>query len=474
VTASVNEPPLFFYRNALYNLRSPEGPGMKTKSVKTAAAAIAVCWLGAVALRAGAAPEPQSPPKPAADVPTFSKDVAPILYKNCTTCHRPGEIAPMSLLTYDDARPHAKAIRDEINEGHMPPWHANAPRGTFANERLLTDAERDTLLKWASNGAPKGDPADLPPVPKYTDGWSLGTPDAVFEMIEPYKVPAEGEIQYEYFYIPTNFTEAKWVKSIEVRPSSRAVVHHVLVYYRAAPDMQRTAVLQPNPELSRTPPERPSTGIRTSAPRPGLPPRRLIASYAPGTSQQVAPEGTAFRLEPGGIIELQMHYTTNGEAATDRTRVGLIYARGEGLREVRAAAFINGSFTIPAGAKDVAVNSEVGFLQDTTVWGLLPHTHLRGTRWLYVLELPDGSKKTILDVLKYDFNWQTYYMFKEPLVIPKGSKIVATAWYDNSPSNKFNPDAKVDVKWGDQTWEEMQYTGILFSPVNAPAPGGSK
>lgn len=431
---------------------------MKTHMTLLGAAAVV---FGATVLHAGRVLEQAAAP---ASVPTFSKDVAPILFRNCTSCHRPGEIAPMSLLTYEDARPWAKAIRDEVGEGHMPPWHAEAPHGTFVGERRLTEAEKATLLAWASNGAPQGDLKDLPPAPTYTDGWMIGKPDVVLEMAEDYKVPADGVVQYEYFYIPTNFTDARWVKAIEVRPGNRSVVHHVLVYYRAAPDLQRTPVLQPNAEQSRTPPANRTVGVRANPPRPGMPPRRILGTYAPGTNPQIMPAGTALRLEPGGILELQMHYTTTGEAASDRTKVGLVFAKEEGLREVRASQFINGAFTLPAGAADVAVDAEVGFLQDTTIWGIFPHTHLRGTKWRYVLELPDGTKRTILDVPRYDFNWQHYYMFKEPLEIPKGSKIVSTAWYDNSTRNKANPDPKTDVKWGEQTWEEMQYTGLLFSP----------
>jgi hypothetical protein len=399
-----------------------------------------------------------------AATPTFSKDVAPILYKNCTTCHRPGEIAPMSLLTYANARPWAKAIRDEVSEGHMPPWHADAPHGTFLNERGLTEAERETLIKWANGGAPQGNADDLPPVPKYADGWQIGKPDAVFEMQEEYKVPAEGVVQYEYFYIPTNFTEPKWVQAIEVRPGNREVVHHVLVYYRAKPDLQRTPVLRPNRERTVFP--EPTAGQRPQ--RKDMPPQRLLATYAPGTNPQVMPAGTALRLEPGGIIELQMHYTTNGEAAGDRTKVGLVFSKEPAPREVRPSQFVNTTFTLPAGAADVAVEADVEFLQDTTLWGLFPHTHLRGKKWEYKLILPDGTSKTILSVPRYDFNWQTYYMFREPLLVPKGAKIISTAWYDNSAGNKSNPDPKVDVKWGDQTWEEMQYTGVLFSPVQSP------
>jgi len=422
-----------------------------------------VLWFGAFTVaRLGAAD--QYAPKPATSVPTFAKDVAPILYKNCTTCHRPGEIAPMSLLTYQDARPWAKAIRDEVADRKMPPWHADAPHGTFLNERGLTDTERDTLVRWASGGAPLGDPKDLPAAPEYAQGWSIGKPDVVLEMQEDYKIPADGVVQYEFFYIPTTFTEPKWVKAIEVRPGNRALVHHVLVYYRAKPDLQRTPVLRQNPTTARLPKAAP--GQRPQ--REDLPPPRLLATYAPGTSPQMAPEGTAFRLEPGGVIELQMHYTTNGEAGTDRTKVGLKLADEPSPREIRPSHFFNGMFTLPAGATDVSVDADVEFLQDTTVWGLFPHTHLRGKKWEYKLVLPDGSSKTILSVPNYDFNWQTYYMFKEPLQIPKGAKIVATAWYDNSAGNVSNPDPKVDVKWGDQTWEEMQYTGILFSPAKPP------
>jgi hypothetical protein len=422
----------------------------------------AALWFGALVAAA-----PQYAKPSAADVPTFSKDVAPILYTHCTDCHRPGEIAPMSLMTYQDARPWARAIRDEVGDGTMPPWHAEAPHGTFLNERRLSDGEKDTLLKWAANGAPEGDPKDLPPLPTYADGWMIGTPDAIFEVDEPYTVPAEGIVQYEYLYVATNFKEPKWVQAIEVRPGARSVVHHALVFYRAVPDIERTPVLRPNVAQSRLPMP---TARGQRPPRAGLPPQRLLATYAPGTNPQHAPEGTAFRLEPGGILELQMHYTTTGEATVDRTKIGLVFAKNpEGLREVRASHFLNATLQLPAGAADVAVDAELTFLQETTVWGLFPHTHLRGTKWRYVLEMPDGTRKIVLDVPRYNFNWQTYYLFTEPLQVPQGAKLVSTAWYDNSPANRSNPDPTVDVTWGDQTWEEMQYTGVLFSPAAKPS-----
>ena len=418
---------------------------------------LVVLWLGALASTSG-----QTKPESAVANPTYTKDIAPILFKNCTGCHRPGEIAPMSLLTYDDVRPHAKAIRDEVSEGHMPPWHAEAPAGTFLNERSLTDAERKTLLQWVAAGAPEGNRNDLPATPTYPDGWSIGTPDVVFEMPEEYKVPAEGVIEYEYFYIPTNFTEPKWIQAIELRPGNREVVHHALAFYRATPDMKREPVIRQNREQMVTPPP---TRQATRPQRRDQTPSRLLATYAPGTNPQVLRPGTAIRLEPGGVIELQMHYTANGKAAGDRTKVGLIFSKEASPREVRVAHFFNGTLVLPAGAAETRVDADLSFVTDTTVWGIFPHTHVRGKKWEYTLELPDGTKKVILSVPRYDFNWQTYYMFKEPLVVPKGSKLISSAWYDNSAANKSNPDPKMDVKWGDQTWEEMQYTGILFSPV---------
>jgi hypothetical protein len=410
-----------------------------------------------VVIAAGLIGHAQAPA--ASAVPTFNKDVAPILYANCASCHRPGEIAPMSLLTYAEARPWAQAIGRRVADNSMPPWHADAPEHTFVNERRLTAAQKDTIARWVSGGAPQGNPADLPPAPAFAAGWGIGKPDQVFEMLEDYAVPARGEIQYENFYIPTGFTEAKWLQGIEARPGNRGLVHHILVFYEAPPEARTAPVLLPNREDSQIA-ERPE-GQRPL--RQPIGPARLLATYAPGTDPQVFPAGTAVRLPPGGVLRLQMHYTSNGTAGTDRSKVGMIFAKEPPTTEMRVSQFLNGKLVIPAGASDQAVSTDVGFAQDATVWGLFPHTHVRGKRWSYALTLPDGTSTPILSVPKYDFNWQTYYMFKEPLRVPKGARIVSTAWYDNSAANRSNPDPSVTVRWGDQTWEEMQYTGILYS-----------
>ena len=400
----------------------------------------------------------RAPATPAS--PTFTRDVAPILYRNCVQCHRAGEIAPMSLLTYAEVRPWARAIRKATGEGVMPPWHADATEGTFENERRLSAAEKDVIARWVAAGAPEGDPNDLPPAPALVPGWRIGKPDAVFEMQEDFEIPATGTIEYEYFYIPTNFTDAKWLQAIEIRPGDRRLVHHALAFYQAPPDQPRAApVLKFIPEHVKLPPRK--AGRRP--PQNNDLPSRVLATYAPGTDPQVFRPGTALRLAPGGIIELQMHYTTNGKPGTDRTRVGMIFAKEPPVEELRASQFLNATLSIPAGAANHEVDTEVGFLQDVRLWGIFPHTHVRGRKWQYTIVLPDGTTRPLLSVPRYDFNWQTYYMFKEPMVLPKGARIVSAAWYDNSDRNPSNPDPTVEVKWGDQTWEEMQYTGFIYS-----------
>ena len=409
---------------------------------------------GAVALTAS-----QTRPTAASgQTPTFSHDVAPIVFKNCVSCHRPGESAPMSLLTYAAARPWARAMSRRVTDGTMPPWHADAATGTFENERRLTTEERAVITAWADAGAPEGDPKDLPATPTFAEGWSIGTPDAVFQMAADYAVPASGTIEYQYFTIPTNFTDTKWLQAIEVRPGNRALVHHVLMYYQAPPDgSDTTPIIGQAGLLNRAAPA-------AAAARPrALGQRQLLATYAPGTPPQSFRTGTAMRLPAGAVLVFQIHYTANGTAGMDRSKVGLIFAKEPPSTEIRAAQFINTLFTIPPGEADYRVNAETSFQQDATLWGVFPHTHVRGKRWNYVLALPDGTMKPLLSVPKYDFNWQTYYMFKEPLEIPKGARILSSAWYDNSASNRSNPDPTMAVRWGDQTWEEMQYTGLLVS-----------
>lgn len=389
-------------------------------------------------------------------VPTFTKDVAPVLYKNCVSCHRAGEIAPMPLLTYDETRPWAKSIREKVSTGDMPPWHADAPHGAFSNDRRLSDKDRETLIRWASNGAPKGDPKDLPPAPKFSDGWEIGNPDVVVAMNKPYDVPASGTIAYQYFTMETNFTEDKWVQAIEVRPGARKVVHHILVFCRepGKPSPREAAFKAVVPKLS-------NGGADLSAGRGAL-----IATTAPGTNAMIFDPGSALFVKAGSTLTFQIHYTANGTAATDLSSVGMIFAKQPPQIEIRNSAFINPVFTLPAGDGNKEVDSAIEFTQDVHIWALFPHTHLRGKSWEYRMIYPDGKSEVVLSVPKYDFNWQTYYVFSKPLIVPKGSRLEATAHYDNSVNNKFNPDPTKDVRWGEQTWQEMQYSGITYSIDN--------
>src|SRR5271154_296913 len=401
----------------------------------------------------------------AATAPTFSKDVAPILYKNCATCHRPGDIAPMSLLTYEQSRPWAKSIREKVSLGQMPPWHAAQAPGVFSNDRRLSDADKDTLVRWAAAGAPQGDPKDLPPSPKFTEGWEIGAPDVVLGMAKPYDVPASGTIAYQYFTIPTNFTEDKWVQAIEVRPGTRSVVHHVLVFSKepgAPPRTPAYTAVLPRP-----------LAVAQNANNADHPPSQqgpgtLIATTAPGTNAMIFEPGSAVRVRAGATLTFQIHYTANGKPATDTTSVGMIFAKEPPQQEIRNGAFTNVFLKLPAGSNNQGVDSVIQFNQNVHVTALFPHTHVRGKSWEYRLVYPNGSSEVVLSVPKYDFNWQTYYVFSKPLAIPKGALLEATAHYDNSDANPSNPNPKIDVHWGEQTWQEMQYSGITYFVDEAP------
>ena len=422
----------------------------------------------------------QGGPKAAA-VPTFNKDVAPIIYENCATCHRPGEIAPMSLLTYADARKWAKAIRDEVSDGTMPPWHADPKHGKFANDRSLSAAEKDTLTKWANGGAPEGDARDLPPLPVFAEGWQLGKPDTVLQLPVDYKVPADGFVEYEYFEIPTNFTKDEWLTGLEVRPGNRSVVHHVIVSTRAPTPERRPAAVTfgrgMNIPQGQSGGADGADGEGTTKRARGQslfpPPQRrgaMIGGFAPGSSVLKFDAGQAILIRAGSTIIVQMHYTTNGTEVTDRTKLGLFLAKEAPKVEMRMGTLVNGALLIPAGAPDYSIAAEMTITADITLRQMLPHTHLRGKSWEYTATYPDGRSEVILAVPKYDFNWQTDYVFAEPLKLPKGTKIRAVAHYDNSSANKANPDPKVDVKWGDQTWEEMMFTSFVYS-IDGVAPG---
>ncbi len=425
---------------------------------------------------AGVAAARHNPPLVAQDTePTFTADVAPIIYKNCASCHHPGGLGPFSLVEYDSVKKRVGDIEDAVRDGVMPPWHAEGPRGKFSNDRRLPDLDKATLLRWIASGARKGDMRAMPPKPEFPTGWEMGRPDAIVAMPEDFMVPASGTVEYQYFEIPTGFTEDKWIQAIEFKPGAREVVHHVLVYAKVPPAPVVAGAPRPAAPPPGAPAAKPLFVRKEQFDSPEDPPRldtlhppprrlgTLIGGTAPGTNMMVFPAGTALRLRAGTVLTFQMHYTAKGHAMHDRTSVGFRFAAGVPDDEMRMSAFINGAFTLPAGQKDIAVPSELEPTEAIKIWGILPHTHLRGTGWKYTLEKPDGSSEVVLDVPRYDFNWQTYYFFANPLDVPANAKLKSMAWYDNSATNKSNPDPTINVKWGDQTWEEMQYTAFLYT-----------
>jgi hypothetical protein len=421
-------------------------------------------FLFALAIAVALIPQTAPAARQTAESPTFSKDIAPIFYKNCVGCHRPGQIAPMSLLTYAEARPFARSIRTRIDLGTMPPWHAEAPVGVFSNDRRLTAAEKELIGRWVANGAPEGDPKDIPPAPVFPAEWMIGKPDAIVKMAQPYDVPASGTVRYQYFTIPTNFTEDKWVRAIEVRPGVQSVVHHVLVF---AGERRGAGARPPAPPFVDRPvgltgPLAQLAPLLGTASRAGNQQGTLIATMAPGTSPQTFEPG-AMRIRAGTSLTLQIHYTATGKTERDQTSVGFVFAKEPPAKEVHNASFVNVFFSIPPGAENHRVDSMIEFTADAHIVALFPHTHLRGKSWEYRMTYPDGREEVVLNVPHYDFNWQTYYQYAKPLAAPKGSKLLAIAHYDNSANNKSNPNPKSDVRWGDQTWEEMQYSGITYT-----------
>jgi hypothetical protein len=358
---------------------------------------------------------------------TFTKDVAPIFYKNCAECHRAGEIAPMSLVTYKEARPWARSIKEKVLIREMPPWHADPRHGQFLNDRRMSQQEIDTIVAWVDQGAKEGDPKDLPAPPRYPDGWNIGKPDAVFYLPEEFSVPAEGVVDYKYFTVPTNFTEDKWIQAAEIRPGNREVVHHVIVFVQKGAD------------------------------------RKLLVGYAPGEQPAIISPGLGKKIPAGASLVFQMHYTPTGTAGKDRSYVGLVFTKQPPKNELLTRPIMNMRFAIPPGDPNYRVESSFTFTEDGQIHSLMPHMHLRGKDFEYRVAFPDGTSKIILSVPKYDFAWQSYYVLKEPVRAPKGTRVDCVAHFDNSTKNKYNPDPTREVRWGDQTWEEMMIGWMSYT-----------
>lgn len=398
---------------------------------------------------------------------TFSKQVLPVLQKRCQECHRPGEAAPFSMLTYKDTRPWAKAMKEAVLTKKMPPWFADPAVGHFSNDRRLTPEEIQTLVSWVDQGAVEGDPKDAPPPLQFTEGWTIGKPDVVYEMPMDYLVPAKGTVEYTYFLLPKAFTEDKWIDKIEVRPGAKSVVHHVVMYARPQGSKwlkeMKPGVAWVEPEDTEPPKRAADTGDGQF----DLGEFEIVSVYVPGgVAYQTAP-GQARFVKAGSDLIFQLHYTASGKATADRTRVGIIFAKQPPRERVVNTFIMNTRFRIPPGAPDQVVDAKVTLNRDATLLNFFPHMHLRGKAFEYRVTYPDGRSETLFRMPKYDFNWQITYQLAEPLKLPKGTVITAVAHYDNSPNNPYNPDPTKEVFWGDQSWDEMLAGFVDFAiPVN--------
>ena len=389
---------------------------------------------------------------------TFSKDVAPILQKHCQICHRPGEAAPFSMLTYQQARPWAKAMKEAVLLKKMPPWSADPHYGKFSNDPSLSPADVDTLVAWADGGAPEGDVRDLPPQPTYVQGWSIPEPDVVYQFPRAFQIPATGTIEYQKVIVPSGFTEDKWVQFAEARPDDRAHIHHMILYVR-----------EPGSHWLRGEP----AGVFFVAPKvtgddtdTSALPSDFLVGYAPGQPPEKLPPGQGKLVKAGSDFVMEIHYTTNGRPGVDRSKFGLVFAKERPATRVLTLSATNGKFRIPPGDPNYRVDAEFVVGAGVKLAGLHPHMHGRGKDFEYRIVYPSGQSQTILRVPHYDWHWQLWYDLAQPLALPQGTRIECTAHFDNSPNNPYNADPTKEVTWGDQSWDEMM---VGFFNLQFPA-----
>jgi len=374
---------------------------------------------------------------------TYGNQISRLLQKHCVECHREGQIAPFALTEYEEVAGWAEMMAEVVRQQRMPPWHADPSYGTFANDRSMTSEEKELLYEWVANGAPAGDLSNVPEPIEYEEGWQLGEPEEIYYLDdEPFTVPATGVVEYQYFIVDPGWTEDRWIKTSECLIDNRQVVHHIFVF-AVPPDAN-----MPMWEGAREQSDGASGGGFGT---------ELIAGAAPGTPPMGYHNSSmAHFVKAGTKLLFQMHYTPIGHEVKDRTCVGFRFADPADVKHnVKMNLAINVTFNIPPGASDHPVESSRKFDRDTLILTMAPHMHLRGKSFRYDLEYPDGSVETLLDVPQYDFNWQNIYKLAEPKFAPAGSTLRCYATFDNSEDNLANPDPTAEVRWGDQTWEEM-------------------
>ncbi len=373
--------------------------------------------------------------------PSFYKDVLPILQGHCQSCHRAGEIAPMPLVSYQDARKWNAAIARRTSAREMPPWFADPKIGHFSNDPSLTPSQIATLADWSRAGAPAGNPADSPPPRQWAAGYVIPSPDLVVTMPKPVAIPARGDVDYTYEIVHTGFTEDRWVRMSEIRPGSRAHVHHAVVYIRPPGSawLAQSPVGVPFISVSM------ADSMTTSD---------ILLVYAPGSSPDEWPEGMAKLIPRGSDLVFQLHYTANGKPATDRTAIGMIFAKAPPAKRVMTLQLTNSHFRIPPGDPSYRAEARGTIPNDALLLSFFPHLHLRGKEFEYNIVHSPTSIEPLLDV-HYNFFWQLSYRLAEPRFLKGGTELQAVAIFDNSAKNPHNPDPRAEVVWGDQTRDEM-------------------
>jgi len=396
---------------------------------------------------------------PRANPPTFYRDVLPILQQHCQSCHRVGEIAPMPLVSYDETKIFAFAIASDARRGKMPPWFADPQVGHFSNDPSLSPDEVRTLADWAAANAPAGKPKDAPPPAQFVEGWNIARPDVVIRMPTAAAVPALCDIDYTYEIVHTGFTEGKWVQAAEIRPERREHVHHAVVYIRPPGSAWLRNAPIGVPFTAATMP------ADVSVQETRFTRADILLVYAPGSSPDDWPAGMAKFIPAGSDLIFQMHYTSGSRATSDRTAIGLVFAKEPPAQRVLTLQLTNSRFIIPPGVDDFRVEVHGTMPHDALLLSFFPHMHLRGKRFEYNILHSDGTIQPLLRV-NYDFYWQLSYRLAQPMPLKAGAVLQAVGWYDNSRKNPHNPDPDVSVRWGEQTYDEMM---VGFFDVAVPA-----
>ena len=395
----------------------------------------------------------------AADKVTFSETIAPIVFQNCAACHRPGQPAPFSLLSYEDVKKRGTLIASVTQSRYMPPWHAAHGFGEFADERRLTDGQIAAIATWVKEGMPQGDPSKTPKLPQFPEGWRLGKPDLILEMPQAYELPASGPDVYRNFVIHTGLTEDKWVRAVEFHPSARRVVHHVLYAYDAGGEAARMDGRDGRPGFGGMG----TVGVGGATGKAGG-----LGGWAVGATPQFLPDGLAFPLPKGSDVILQMHFHLTGKVETEKSTVGLYFADKAPEKHLWAVQIpalfgFGAGLDIPAGEKNYTIEDSFTLPVDMRAVSASAHAHYVGKEMKATATLPDGSVQPLLWIQDWDFNWQDRYNYKDPVALPKGTRINVRLSYDNSAENPRNPsNPPKRVLWGEQSFDEMGSVNLML------------